>query len=70
MKKPFPAYQGDEPYVFVSYSHEDEAVVFKEIRLLQDHGVNVWYDDGIAAGLEWSDALAQAIKGCASMNAV
>ena len=64
--RPSPAYKGDEPYVFVSYSHEDEAVVFKEIRLLQDHGVNVWYDDGIAAGFEWSDALAQAIKGCAS----
>jgi hypothetical protein len=37
--RPSPAYMADEPYVFVSYSHEDEAVVFKEIRLLQDHGV-------------------------------
>jgi hypothetical protein len=22
--KPFPAYRGDEPYVFVCYAHEDE----------------------------------------------
>ena len=62
--RPQPVYDGDGPYVFVSYSHEDEAVVFKEIRWLQDHGVDVWYDEGISPGSEWSDALAQAMKGC------
>ena len=64
MDKPFPAYSGDDSYVFVSYSHLDEAVVFKEIRWLQDQGVNVYYDAGISPGSEWSNALAQAIKGC------
>ena len=64
MDQPFPAYEGDEPYVFVSYSHEDESAVYKEIRWLQDQRVNVWYDEGISPGSEWSDALAQAIEGC------
>ncbi len=65
MDKPFPAYEGDEPYVFVSYSHEDEAAVYKEIRWLQDQQVNVWYDEGISPGTEWTDALAEPIEGCA-----
>ena len=59
MDKPFPAYDGDEPYVFVSYAHENEAIVRTEISWLQDQGVNVWYDEGIRPGSEWSDALAE-----------
>ena len=35
---PQPAYDGDEPYVFVSYSHEDEELVYPEIRWMQDQG--------------------------------
>ena len=62
--RPLPAYDGDNPYIFVSYSHEDEVVVFKEIRWFQDQGIDVWYDEGISPGSEWSDALAEAIKGC------
>ncbi len=65
MLQPLPAYRGTDPYVFVSYSHADEAAVFQQIRWLQDHGVNVFYDEGISPGSEWSDALAQAIEGCA-----
>jgi TolB-like protein len=63
--QPLPPYRGDEPYVFVSYSHEDDVVVFKEIRWLQDNGVNVWFDEGISPGSEWSEALARGIEGCA-----
>ena len=64
MEQPSPAYQGDEPFVFVSYSHADEKIVYEEIRCLQDQGVNVWYDTRIRAGSEWSDALADAISHC------
>ena len=41
---PQPAYEGREPYVFVSYSHEDQEDVYTEIAGLQYQGVNVWYD--------------------------
>ena len=34
--KPFTAYQGDEPYIFVSYAHEDSEVVYSEIQWLKD----------------------------------
>ena len=30
MERPFPAYDGDEPYVFVCYSHEDPEIVYPE----------------------------------------
>jgi TolB-like protein/Flp pilus assembly protein TadD len=65
VEKPFPAYTGDGAYVFVSYSHDDDAVL-DEIRWLQDHGINVWYDEGISPGSEWSDVLAKRIQDCSS----
>ena len=27
MDKPFPAYKGDEPYIFVCYAHVDDEIV-------------------------------------------
>lgn len=38
--RPLPAYDGDESYLFVSYSHEDDDLVYAEIRCLQDQGFN------------------------------
>ena len=64
MEKPLPVHEGNEPYIFVSYSRDDAHIVFPEVRWLQQHGVNVWYDVGIRPGSEWSDALADAIAGC------
>ena len=63
MEKPFPAYRGSNPYIFVSYSHADEDEVYAQIRWLQDQGINVWYDTtGIGVGSEWNDEIAKAIK--------
>jgi len=61
--RPFPAYKGDEPYVFVSYSHRDSSAVFPEIIRLRDQGFNIWFDEGIEAGTEWREELAKAIEG-------
>lgn len=66
MPSPIAAYKGNDPYVFVSYSHADQKEVYAEIRLLQDQGINVWYDtSGIGAGTEWNDEIARAIKNAA-----
>ncbi len=62
MDKPFAAYTGDEPYVFVCYSHEDSDVVFPEVQWLKDQGFNIWYDEGISPGTEWRDELADSIS--------
>jgi hypothetical protein len=62
MDRPFPAYDGDDPYVFVSYSHKDSDAVFPEMIWLKESGFNIWYDEGIEAGTEWREEIAQAIK--------
>lgn len=66
MERPFPAYKGDEPYIFVSYAHDDAAEVYPEITGLKDQGFNVWYDEGINPGASWRDELALALTGCSA----
>jgi len=65
--RPSPSYAGTEPYVFVCYSHEDAALVYEEIRWLQEQGIRVWYDEHITAGEEWSEELGVAIQGADRM---
>jgi len=64
MEKPFPAYQGDEPYIFVSWSHDDAELVYPELQRLRDAGFNVWYDDGIRPGSSWREEVALALTEC------
>jgi len=56
-------YEGNDPYVFICYSHADTEV-YDQIQWLQEQGVNVWYDQGITPGSEWTEALAKRIEGC------
>ncbi len=62
MERPFEAYEGDEPYVFVCYSHDDKALVYPEITRLKSSGFRIWYDEGVSPGSEWSDAIARKIE--------
>ena len=52
-------YEGNEPYIFVSYAHRDSAAVFRVLYELQNRGYRLWYDDGIAPGSEWPEDIAQ-----------
>ena len=61
MSDPLPAYEGDAPFVFISYSHADDKAVMSEIAWLQSQGVRVWYDQGISTGTRWTDELAKHI---------
>lgn len=63
-RMPYPAYRGKEPYIFVSYAHLDSKEVFAEIKRFNEAGYNVWYDEGIAPGNEWTDEIADALAGC------
>ena len=57
------AYSGSSPYIFVSYSHKDSAVVYPFILALQEI-CNVWFDEGIHYGNEWEDEIAAKLEGC------
>ena len=61
---PYPAYQGDEPYIFISYAHVDNKRVFAEIKRFNEAGYHVWYDEGITPGNEWTDEIAAALEKC------
>lgn len=52
-------YNGNEPYVFVSYAHSDSKKVFPIIEYMQRTGIRIWYDDGIEAGSEWPQYIAE-----------
>lgn len=52
-------YEGGEPYAFVSYSHRDSNIVLPLVSDLYDKGLRVWFDEGIEAGSEWPDYLAE-----------
>ena len=60
-KRPFEAYQGKEPYVFVSYAHNDAQVVFNELKRFNDIGIKIWYDEGFSTDSEWRDAVGDTV---------
>lgn len=62
LNKPFPAYSGTEPYVFVCYAHRDAESVYADLILLDGGGLNLWYDEGISAGSSWRAEIAAAIE--------
>ncbi|MBE6756752.1 MAG: toll/interleukin-1 receptor domain-containing protein [Ruminococcaceae bacterium] len=63
MKLPIP-YQGDQKYIFISYSHKDISKVDEIICKLSESGYNVWFDSGIVPGSEWDENIAQHIEKC------
>lgn len=57
------AYLGKDKYIFISYSHRDNASVMPFIAELQKK-YNVWFDEGIEFGREWEDEIAARLLGC------
>lgn len=47
------AYEGNEKYAFISYSHKDSDVVAQYVKALQEHGSRLWFDEGIEVSEEW-----------------
>ncbi len=48
-------YIGKDNFIFVSYSHKDIQEALELIKRLQEHGFNVWFDEGITPGAEWDE---------------
>lgn len=58
-------YEGQEAYLFVSYSHRDKKRVLPMIEQLARDGYRVWYDEGIDPGTEWPEVIAHHLNRCA-----
>lgn len=58
-------YIGNEPFIFVSYSHNDSEEVYRLLKLLQDRGLRIWFDKGgIPASVDFTEFIAQKIIDC------
>ncbi|MFX0043552.1 MAG: tetratricopeptide repeat protein [Candidatus Hodarchaeota archaeon] len=63
---PFKAYEGEEQYVFVSYSHTDRLQVYPIIDYLNKTGINIWYDEGIPISEDWKKSIVENLEGCSA----
>ena len=54
----------NEPYIFISYSHEDRDIVVQIIDVLEKNGYRVWYDKNIDPGKRYAEIIGQKIIGC------
>jgi len=60
-------YDGDEPYIFVSYKRDDLERITPVLQRINSWGYRVWYDKGIPGGAEWDALIEQKLKGCILM---
>ncbi|MFX1310763.1 MAG: tetratricopeptide repeat protein, partial [Promethearchaeota archaeon] len=61
---PFKAYEGVEPFIFVSYSHTDKLQVYPIIDYLNKKGINIWYDEGIPISENWKKSIVENLERC------
>jgi len=54
----------NEKYVFISYAHANSDKVLPIINAMRSHGIQAWYDEGIVAGSEWPEFIAEKVVNC------
>lgn len=54
----------EKPYVFISYAHRDSDKVLPCIDAMRRSGIDLWYDEGIEAGSEWPEFIAEKVVNC------
>lgn len=60
----FDVYTGEEPYLFVSYSHRDTDKVYPILDAFYDKKYRIWYDDSCENGSDFRDELRKKIENC------
>ena len=65
MKCTFKPYEGELPYIFVSYAHKNANAVYPILERLNVEGFRIWYDEGIEWGTEWPQSIAEHLGKCA-----
>ena len=59
----FSSYEGDRPYIFISYAHLDAEDMLRIMAPLHQKGYRIWYDEGISPGSEWPENIARHLSG-------
>ncbi len=60
------SYEGDEPYIFISYSHADTDVVYPILKLIENEKFRFWYDDTMEIGEDFREELRSRIEKCSA----
>jgi hypothetical protein len=63
----FSPYDGDEPYVFVSYERKDQSILLPILEALAAEGVRLWWDRGLIPGDDFGARIEQRLQGCAAV---
>lgn len=58
------SYEGDEPYIFISYSHADVPRVRDILKRIEQEKFRFWYDDTMEVGEDFRHELQSKIEGC------
>ncbi len=61
----FSAYEGEDPYLFISYSHADKDIVYRILNRLHEEKFRFWYDDTMEVGEDFREELRVKIQNCA-----
>lgn len=64
------AYDGNDPYLFISYRHADRQRVVPVLDALNAGGLLYWIDTGLHAGDEWDTVLEERIRDCTAVMAM
>jgi hypothetical protein len=59
----FRPYEGQRPYIFISYAHADSDKVMEVVEHMHQRGYRIWYDEGIEVGSEWPECIASHLAG-------
>lgn len=58
------SYSGNEPFLFISYSHADTEMVDKILRIIDKEKYRMWYDDTMEIGEDFRNELKTKIENC------
>lgn len=59
-------YEGNAPYLFISYSHKDQQAMLSVRRILEEQNIRYWYDNGLHSGDDWNMVIATHLKKAAA----
>lgn len=55
-------YDGENPYVFISYAHKDEVEVKRILKALKGQNIRFWFDENMVTGENWNDSISKALN--------
>lgn len=62
VEKMIKSYRGNDPFLFISYAHNDSKLVRSIISQLQHDSYRVWYDEGIAPAVEYEPEILNRLR--------